>query len=193
MKGFFFKLNFKYNLVSKNIILNEKDLEIIVNRLACQLIENHHDFSNTILIGLQPRGKYLLERLIHLLKNTYKMKVVNYGLLDITFYRDDFRRREKTLKASSTDNLNVEGKNVVLVDDVLFTGRSIRAALTAIETFGRPNQIELMILIDRRYSRHLPIQPDYRGRQIDVYDNQKVIVNWKEKEENDSVYIIDKK
>ena len=82
---------------------------------------------------------------------------------------------------------------MVLVDDVLFTGRSIRAALTAIDTFGRPNQIELMILIDRRYSRHLPIQPDYRGRQIDVYDNQKVIVNWKEMDENDSVYIIDKK
>jgi pyrimidine operon attenuation protein/uracil phosphoribosyltransferase len=179
--------------VSKNIILNEKDLKIIINRLACQLIENHLDFSNTILIGLQPRGKFLLERLLYVLKNYYNIEDINSGLLDITFYRDDFRRREKILKANSTDNLNVEGKNVVLVDDVLFTGRSIRAALTAIDTFGRPNQIELMILIDRRYSRHLPIQPDYRGRQIDVYDNQKVIVNWKEMDENDSVYIIDKK
>jgi pyrimidine operon attenuation protein/uracil phosphoribosyltransferase len=78
------------------------------------------------------------------------------------------------------------------MDDVLFTGRTIRAALTAVETFGRPNNIELLTLIDRRFSRHLPIQPDYRGRQIDVYDNQKVIVDWKNESVNDCVYIIDK-
>ncbi|MDC1310822.1 phosphoribosyltransferase family protein, partial [Flavobacteriaceae bacterium] len=113
-------------------------------------------------------------------------------LLDITFYRDDFRRNEKILEANSTDDLQVEGKNVVFIDDVLFTGRTIRAALTAVETFGRPTNIELLTLIDRRFSRHLPIQPDYRGRQIDVYDNQKVIVDWNNESGNDCVYIIDK-
>ena len=178
--------------MSKNIILNKNEIGIILNRLACQLIENHQDFSNTILIGLQPNGKTLLNRLVQILTNKYDISELNYGLLDITFYRDDFRRNEKILEANTTDNLHVEGKNVVFIDDVLFTGRTIRAALTAVETFGRPNNIELLTLIDRRFSRHLPIQPDYRGRQIDVYENQKVIVDWNNEIGKDCVYIINK-
>jgi pyrimidine operon attenuation protein/uracil phosphoribosyltransferase len=178
--------------MSKNIILNKNEIGIILNRLACQLIENHQDFSNTILIGLQPNGKTLLNRLVQILTNKYDIPELNYGLLDITFYRDDFRRNEKILEANTTDNLHVEGKNVVFIDDVLFTGRTIRAALTAVETFGRPNNIELLTLIDRRFSRHLPIQPDYRGRQIDVYENQKVIVDWNNEIGEDCVYIINK-
>jgi len=178
--------------MSKNIILNKNEIGIILNRLACQLIENHQDFSNTILIGLQPNGKTLLNRLVQILTNKYDISELNYGLLDITFYRDDFRINKKILEANTTDNLHVEGKNVVFIDDVLFTGRTIRAALTAVETFGRPNNIELLTLIDRRFSRHLPIQPDYRGRQIDVYENQKVIVDWNNEIGEDCVYIIDK-
>ena len=178
--------------MSKNIILNKKEIDIILQRLACQLIENHQDFSNTILIGLQPRGKFLLNRLVEILSTTYNNLNINHGLLDITFYRDDFRRNEKILEANSTDNIQVEGKKVVFIDDVLFTGRTIRAALTAVEAFGRPKNIELLILIDRRFSRHLPIQPDYRGRQIDVYDNQKVIVSWSDDKKDDCVYIINK-
>jgi pyrimidine operon attenuation protein/uracil phosphoribosyltransferase len=178
--------------MSKNIILNKNEIGIILNRLACQLIENHQDFSNTILIGLQPNGKTLLNRLVQILTNKYDISELNYGLLDITFYRDDFRRNEKILEANTTDNLHVEVKNVVFIDDVLFTGRTIRAALTAVETFGRPNNIELLTLIDRRFSRHLPIQPDYRGRQIDVYENQKVIVDWNNEIGEDCVYIINK-
>ena len=195
MKGFFFNLILylqKQKLMSKNIILNKKEIDIILQRLACQLIENHQDFSNTILIGLQPRGKFLLNRLVEILSTTYNILNINHGLLDITFYRDDFRRNEKILEANSTDNIQVEGKKVVFIDDVLFTGRTIRAALTAVETFGRPKNIELLILIDRRFSRHLPIQPDYRGRQIDVYDNQKVNVSWSDDKEDDCVYIINK-
>ena len=84
----------------------------------------------------------------------------------------------------------VEGKNVVFIDDVLYTGRSIRAALTAIQSYGRPKSIELLILVDRRFSRHLPIQPDYRGRQVDAIDEEKVIVNWKERQGEDTVYLI---
>jgi pyrimidine operon attenuation protein/uracil phosphoribosyltransferase len=113
--------------MGKNIILNNKEIDIILQRLACQLIENHQDFSNTILIGLQPRGKSLLNRIVNILISNYNISNVNHGLLDITFYRDDFRRNEKILEANSTDNLEVEGKNVVFIDDVLFTGRTIRA------------------------------------------------------------------
>jgi pyrimidine operon attenuation protein/uracil phosphoribosyltransferase len=113
------------------------------------------------------------------------------GYLDITFYRDDFRRSSKVLEASATEmDFIVEGKNVVFIDDVLYTGRSIRAALTAIQSYGRPQSIELLILIDRRFSRHLPIQPDYRGRQVDAIDEEKVIVNWKETQGEDAVYLI---
>ena len=120
-----------------------------------------------------------------------KIADLQVGYLDITFYRDDFRRSDKVLEASATEmNFVVEGKKVVFIDDVLYTGRSIRAALTAIQSYGRPKNIELLILIDRRFSRHLPIQPDYRGRQVDAIDDEKVIVNWKETQGEDNVYLI---
>ena len=166
--------------MSQKVLLNEKEVNIILHRLACQLIEKHNDFSNTILIGLQPRGKHLADRLLQLLQSDYNIFDTQVGYLDITFYRDDFRRSNKVLEASETQmDFIVEGKNVVFIDDVLYTGRSIRAALTAIQSYGRPKSIELLILIDRRFSRHLPIQPDYRGRQVDAIDEEKVIVNLK--------------
>jgi len=177
--------------MSQKVLLNEKEVNIILHRLACQLIEKHNDFSNTILVGLQPRGKHLADRLLQLLKSDYNISDTQIGYLDITFYRDDFRRSNKVLEASETQmNFIVEGKNVVFIDDVLYTGRSIRAALTAIQSYGRPKSIELLILIDRRFSRHLPIQPDYRGRQVDAIDEEKVIVNWKETQGEDTVYLI---
>ena len=177
--------------MSQKVLLNEKEVNIILHRLACQLIEKHNDFSNTILVGLQPRGKYLVDRLTQILASDYKVSNPQVGYLDITFYRDDFRRSNKVLEASTTKmDFIVEGKNVVFIDDVLYTGRSIRAALTAIQSYGRPQSIELLILIDRRFSRHLPIQPDYRGRQVDAIDEEKVIVNWKETQGEDAVYLI---
>ncbi|MDA0316116.1 MAG: bifunctional pyr operon transcriptional regulator/uracil phosphoribosyltransferase PyrR [Bacteroidetes bacterium] len=177
--------------MSQKVLLNEKEVNIILHRLACQLIEKHNDFSNTILVGLQPRGKHLADRLLQLLKSDYNISDTQIGYLDITFYRDDFRRSNKVLEASETQmNFIVEGKNVVFIDDVLYTGRSIRAALTAIQSYGRPKSIELLILIDRRFSRHLPIQPDYRGRQVDAIDEEKVVVNWKETQGEDNVYLI---
>ena len=116
---------------------------------------------------------------------------INLGSLDITFYRDDFRRGEKILEANRTKiDFLIENKKVVFVDDVLYTGRSIRAALTAIQSFGRPEEIELLTLIDRRFSRHLPIQPNYRGRQVDAINNEKVKVMWKENDGEDAVYLI---
>ncbi|WAC02860.1 bifunctional pyr operon transcriptional regulator/uracil phosphoribosyltransferase PyrR [Lacinutrix neustonica] len=177
--------------MSQKVLLNATAINIILHRLACQLIENHKDFSNTVLIGLQPVGKYLANRLAQILKSDYNIKNLQLGLLDITFYRDDFRRGDKIHEANTTEiNFIVEDKKVVFIDDVLYTGRSIRAALTAIQSFGRPNEIELLTLIDRRFSRHLPIQPNYRGRQVDAINEEKVKVNWKENEGEDAVYLI---
>ncbi len=177
--------------MSQKILLNSKEIGIILHRLACQLIEKHLDFSNTVLIGIQPRGIYLAERLTSILRDEYDVKGIELGYLDITFYRDDFRRSEKILEANKTNiNFVVENKKVVFIDDVLYTGRSIRAALTAIQSFGRPEEIELLVLIDRRFSRHLPIQPNYRGRQVDAINKEKVKVNWAENDGEDMIYLI---
>ena len=177
--------------MSQKILLTSTEVNIILHRLACQLIEKHLDFSETILIGIQPRGTFLAERLKQLLESEYKVSPINIGYLDITFFRDDFRRTEKPLEANKTNiDFLVEGKKVIFIDDVLYTGRSIRSALTAIQSFGRPAEIELLVLIDRRFSRHLPIQPDYRGRQVDAINNEKVKVNWAENEGEDGVYLV---
>jgi pyrimidine operon attenuation protein/uracil phosphoribosyltransferase len=181
------------NYMSHKVLLNSKEVNITLHRLACQLIENHDDFSETVLIGIQPRGKFLANRLAKILTEEYQIKDIELGHLDITFFRDDFRRGEKPLEANTTIiDFIVEDKNVVFIDDVLYTGRSIRSALTAIQSFGRPKDIELLTLIDRRFSRHLPIQPNYRGRQVDAIDNQKVKVKWVENEGEDAVYLVDK-
>ena len=176
--------------MSQKVLLTSKEVNIILHRLACQLIENHLDFSNTVLIGIQPRGTYLANRIKALLENDYHIKEVKLGFLDITFFRDDFRRGEKQLEAHETQiDFLIEDKKVVFIDDVLFTGRSINAALTAIQSFGRASEVELLVLIDRRFSRHLPIQPDYRGRQVDAINNEKVVVKWAENDDEDAVYI----
>ena len=177
--------------MSQKVLLNAKEVNIILHRLACQLIENHNDFSGTALIGLQPRGIYLADRLCEILKNDYNIKNIQLGHLDITFFRDDFRRGDRPLEANTTKiDFIIEDRKVVFIDDVLYTGRSIRAALTAVQSFGRPSEIELLTLIDRHFSRHLPIQPDYKGRQVDAINNEKVKVNWIENEGEDAVYLI---
>ncbi len=177
--------------MEKKILLSAQEIEVILNRLACQLIENHLDFSSSVLIGIQPRGALLARRLVQILTEKYDIKNIYLGLLDITFFRDDFRRSQKPLTANSTHiDFIVENKRVVFVDDVLYTGRSIRAALTAIQSFGRPQEVELLTFVDRRFSRHLPIQPDYSGRQVDAFNNERVVVNWREKDGEDCVYLI---
>lgn len=177
--------------MSSKILLTSKEVDIILHRLACQLIEKHNDFSNTVLIGIQPRGKFLAERITSILKNDYNIPSIDLGFLDITFFRDDFRRNDKPLEANKTQiDFLVENKNVVFIDDVLYTGRSIRAALTAIQSFGRPNEIELLVLVDRRFSRHLPIQPDYRGRQVDAFNDEKVKVQWKDVDATEDLVLL---
>ncbi|MBC7495291.1 MAG: bifunctional pyr operon transcriptional regulator/uracil phosphoribosyltransferase PyrR [Flavobacterium sp.] len=177
--------------MSQKILLSPTEVTIILNRLACQLIEKHLDFKNTILIGLQPRGTFLANRIAQILEHSYQIQNLQVGYLDITFFRDDFRRSEKPFEANKTQiDCVIDNKKVVFIDDVLYTGRSIRAALTAIQSFGRPSEIELLVLIDRRFSRHLPIQPNYRGRQVDAINNEKVKVFWSENEQQDAVYLI---
>jgi pyrimidine operon attenuation protein/uracil phosphoribosyltransferase len=177
--------------MSQKVLLNAKEVNIILHRLTCQLIENHKDFSETVLIGIQPRGIYLAQRIKSLLEEDYKIPNIKLGELDITFFRDDFRRSTKILEANKTRiDLLIEDKRVVLVDDVLYTGRSINSALTALQSFGRPRHVELLILIDRRFSRHLPIQPDYRGRQVDAINEEQVKVHWKENNQEDTIYLL---
>lgn len=179
--------------MSQKVLLTSKEVNIILHRLACQLIEKHLDFSDAILVGIQPRGTFLAQRLKDILEKEYKISKIALGYLDITFFRDDFRRTDKPLEANKTQiDFLVEDKKVIFIDDVLYTGRSIRAALTAIQSFGRPSGIELLTLIDRRFSRDLPIQPDYRGRQVDAINDEKVKVCWKEQDGEDAVYLINK-
>lgn len=175
--------------MASKVLLSKQKVSIILNRLCHQLMERHGDFSNTVLVGLQPRGTLLLERMLELLREE-GFGTIQSGKLDTTFFRDDFRRSEKPLNAKTTEmNVMVEGKEVVLIDDVLFTGRSIRSALTAIDSYGRPKSIELLVLVDRRFSRHLPIQPDYLGAQVDALQGDKVKVVWSERKEESIVYL----
>ena len=172
------------------VLLENKQLEVTLTRLCYQLIEVHNDFSNSVIIGLQPRGIFLAHRLQVLLEKILKTKI-NCGDLDITFYRDDFRKKE--LKPNKTNiDFIIEDKNVILVDDVLFTGRTIRAGLDAMLAFGRPNDVELLVLVDRRFSRHVPIQAKYTGLIIDSIQTQNVKVEWKESDGKDCVTLIDK-
>lgn len=178
--------------MGEKILFNHKELELSLNRLCWQLIENHCGFENTVLIGMQPRGYFLAQRIQERLLELTSVKEISLGSLDITFFRDDFRRRDEPVVANQTDiNFLVEGKNVIFIDDVLYTGRSIRAGMDAINSFGRPQQIELLVLIDRRFSRELPIEPNYVGKTVDAIDTEKVLVEWSDtNNKNDLVRLI---
>ena len=170
-------------------ILNSLQLSLTIRRLCFQLIENHHDFSNTVLVGLQPNGVFLVNRLKKELEKIIN-KLVKTGALDITFFRDDFRRKEKPLIPSVTNiDFSLENKVVVLVDDVFFTGRTVRSGLDAIMTFGRPKSVEFLTLIERRFTQHLPIKADYIGQSIDTINEEKVSVRWKEEHGKDQILL----
>jgi len=175
--------------MERQVILNSKHFELTINRLCYQLIENHNDFSDTVLIGLQPRGINVVARLKERLEEILGKEVV-CGNLDITFYRDDFRRREAPLIPSATNiDFVIENKSVVLIDDVLYTGRTIRAGLDALLAFGRPSEVELLTLIDRRFKRDLPIQANYVGKTVDTLISERVSVEWEEIEGEDKVVL----
>jgi pyrimidine operon attenuation protein/uracil phosphoribosyltransferase len=178
-------------MMQPRLLLNSKNFEITINRLCYQLIENHGDFSESAIIGLQPRGILLAQRIHKKLSLIFENKKILKGNLDVTFFRDDFRHRENPLLPNSTQvDFLVENKKVILVDDVLFTGRTIRAGMDAILAFGRPAKVELLTLIDRRYSRHLPIEANYIGKSVDAIDSENVKVSWKEVEGEDQVWLL---
>jgi pyrimidine operon attenuation protein/uracil phosphoribosyltransferase len=159
-----------------NTILTGNQLSVTIRRLAHQVLENNSDLANTVIIGLQPRGVFLSDKIVDEIKKQVSGDIF-YGKLDITFYRDDIRK--ELHKPNRTDiPFSIEGKKIILIDDVLYTGRTIRAALDALLAFGRPAKVELCVLIDRRFSRQLPIQPDYVGKSIDSIISQKVKVEW---------------
>lgn len=172
------------------ILISEQQLPSIIKRLSHQILETHPGLQNTVLIGLQPRGVYLSDRIVAALHRELEADQVIYGKLDITFYRDDIRRELHV--ATQTDlPFSIEGKTVILIDDVLFTGRTIRAALDALLAFGRPSKVKLCVLVDRKLSRELPIQPDFSGKEMDTLTPFKVKVKWKENEGVDEVILLD--
>jgi len=170
-------------------ILTEQELGITIQRLSHQLLENHLQFNDVVIIGIQPRGIFFSDRIVQQINEQIKPQKISYGKLDITFYRDDVRQGLHTLNQTDMP-FSIENKNVILVDDVLYTGRTIRAAMDALLSFGRPAKVELCILIDRRFSRELPIQADYAGKSIDTIITQRVKVLWKERDGKEEVVLL---
>ena len=173
-------------------LLNNEQLNITLQRLAHQLVEDHLSFKDTVIIGIQPRGIFLSDRIAQMVKKITGNKKIGYGRLDITFYRDDVQTRDIQVPTDTDIPFSIQDKTVVLIDDVLHTGRTIRSAMDALIDFGRPKKVELLVLIDRRFSRELPVQPDYVGHVVDTILTQKVKVYWKEKDGKDEVVLIDK-
>ena len=179
-------------ILKEREILNKTEINILISRLTRQLIENHNLFEESILIGVQPRGIFVANRLQHKLKELSGRDVTT-GAIDTTFFRDDFRRKDMPLLPSVNNlDFSIENKRIILVDDVLFSGRTIRAAMDALMTFGRPTSIELLVLIDRRFTRNLPIEANYVGKYIDTLSSEKVEVMWKETDEIDKVILVKK-
>ncbi len=176
--------------MQKRLLLNSKHFEITISRLCYQLIENHNDFSESAIIGLQPRGIFAADRIRKRLSEILKKEKINYGSLDVTFHRDDYRRRDLVIPSETKLDFVVEDKKVILVDDVLYTGRTIRSGMDALLDFGRARKIELLTLVDRRYSRQLPIEPDYIGISVDTITSEKVKVEWKESDGEDAVWLM---
>ncbi len=179
----------------KGRIIDEQDrFKIIIERLCYELIEDYDTFENTCIIGIQPKGSFLADRIKERLTAITGDQVFDFGKLDITFYRDDFRRREKPLSPSKTEiNFIIEGKSVLLIDDVVYTGRTIRAALTALDHFGRPGNVHLLSLVDRRFNRQMPIMSDYTGVMVDALDEAYVKVEWDQNEGEDKIILFSDK
>ncbi len=168
--------------------MDEIDIKNTLERLASEILERHKDYKKVALIGIRTRGAPLAKRLKEILDKKLSISIP-LGILDITFYRDDLQKISESPEVKSTLlDFDVDGKEIILVDDVLYTGRTIRSALDAIIDFGRPDKIELLVLIDRGH-RELPIHPDYLGKKVATSRDENVEVRLKEVDGIDEVVI----
>lgn len=175
---------------NNRLILNQKQIDLTIQRLCYQLIENHNSFENSVILGLQPRGVFLAQKIVNHLQGIFPDSNIKFGVLDATFFRDDFRRRDNPIIPNKTKiDFIIEDKKVILIDDVLYTGRTIRSGLDAMLAYGRPQNVELMVLVDRRYSRHLPVEANYVGTQVDSISEERVKVEWKEIDGKDQIIL----
>jgi pyrimidine operon attenuation protein / uracil phosphoribosyltransferase len=176
--------------MNTTVLFDEERVKQMVARLALHITEDYTQIGKLAIIGIQPRGVHLANRIASELKHRNELRDFEFGTLDPTFFRDDFRRRNSPLQPSETVlPFLTENKNVLLIDDVLFTGRTIRASLDALQSFGRPSSVRLLCLIDRKYSRELPVQADYTGAALDTFSSTKVRVLWKELHNQDAVVL----
>lgn len=172
------------------VLLDSKQLDFILKRLSLEVIENHHFFENSILVGIQPRGIVLCDIIHKAIEEKLKINVPK-GYIDISLHRDDIHLQDTLIDIKDTNlPYSVEGKKILLIDDVLYTGRTIRAALDALMDFGRPIDIELLVLIDRRLHRNVPIQAKYVGKKVDSIKQEKVKVFLNVQKEEDRVEFI---
>lgn len=170
-------------------IIDEEGLNRTITRLAHEILERNKGTKTLVLIGMRTRGEFLAERILAKIKEIDKSEPA-YGVLDVTLYRDDFRTRLKQPEVSVTDiTFDVNEKDVVLIDDVLYTGRTVRAALDALMDMGRPNTIQLCVLVDRGH-RELPIKADFVGKNIPTSINEEVRVKLMEIDQEDAVYLV---
>lgn len=169
-------------------ILNAKEIKNVINRLAYELIEKEKDLKNVAFIGIRSRGDIIAERLQKVIKESDGTNV-DMGILDITFYRDDLNRKSQMPEVKETSiDFDIEDREIIIVDDVLFTGRTIRAALDAVFDYGRPARIKLLVLLDRG-GRELPIAPDYVGIEIKTKANDVISVRLDERGVKDSIFL----
>ncbi|MFC1726289.1 bifunctional pyr operon transcriptional regulator/uracil phosphoribosyltransferase PyrR [candidate division KSB1 bacterium] len=171
-------------------VMDEKDLERTLIRLSHEIIEKNRGAGNLGFVGMQTRGVFLAKRIA---QNIHKIEgqLIPVGILDVTLYRDDFRQRLKQPIVQITEiPFSVDEKDIIIIDDVLFTGRTIRAALDSLMDFGRPASIQLAVLVDRGH-RELPISADYIGEKIITSIGEEIRVNVKEIDNEDSVYLVD--
>jgi pyrimidine operon attenuation protein / uracil phosphoribosyltransferase len=181
-------------LETERTLLEGIPLTLTIERLCYQLIERHSEFENSCIVAIQPRGTIFAERLYQTLQTILPDVKIPFGKMDVTFYRDDFRMHETPLKAHTNDMpFILTQKRVVLIDDVLYSGRTTRAALDALQHYGRPSQVEFLTLVDRRFNRSLPIRPDYVGITVDALNEAYIKVEWEHLHGQDRILFFNNK
>jgi pyrimidine operon attenuation protein/uracil phosphoribosyltransferase len=171
-------------------IIDEEGLTRIITRMAHEILEKNKGSQNLVLMGMKTRGEFLGQRIFEKIKEIEKIELPN-GVLDVTLYRDDFRTRLKQPQVSvSNITFDINEKDVIIIDDVLYTGRTVRSALNALMDFGRPRTIQLCVLVDRGH-RELPIRADYIGKNIPTSNQEEIKVKMKEIDGEDAIYLME--